>query len=207
MATISAWWTRRSTGETTPAALGKTAPHSALRAIGRDRGGLAPVAARDDLAQQVGMAVGVGEIADLVHDEQTRAGIDREAMAQGRVAVGAGRLVERPCGARERHGVAGAHGAIGDVARRHRLARAVGADPDRMGRGAQEVQPHRLLDGRALALGGPLPVEVGQRLEAPEVGVTRAARRARRARSSSSHAMGDATHAGAATSSQSASRP
>ena len=179
MATISAWWTRRSTGETTPAALGKTAPHSALRAIGRDRGGLAPVAARDDLAQQVGMAVGVGEIAALVHDEQTRAGIDREAMAQGRVAVGAGRLVERPCGARERHGVAGAHGAIGDVARRHRLARAVGADPDRMGRGAQEVQPHRLLDGRALALGGPLPVEVGRRLEAPEVGVTRAARRSR----------------------------
>jgi hypothetical protein len=49
--------------------LGKTSPHEALRAVGRDQGGFFLVAARNDLEEQIGVAVGVGEIADFV-DEQ-----------------------------------------------------------------------------------------------------------------------------------------
>ena len=35
-------------------------------AVGRDEGGLGLVAARDDLKEQIGVTVGVGQIADLV---------------------------------------------------------------------------------------------------------------------------------------------
>ena len=38
-------------------------------AVGGDEGGLGLVAARDDLEEQVGVAVGVGQIADLVDDQ------------------------------------------------------------------------------------------------------------------------------------------
>jgi len=49
------------------------------RAVGGDEGGLGLVAARDDLEEQVGVAVGVAEIADLVDDQQARAGVDAQA--------------------------------------------------------------------------------------------------------------------------------
>ena len=35
-------------------------------------------------------------------------------------------------------------------------------------------KPYQLLDGWAVALGGPVPIEVGQGFEAPQVGVAQA---------------------------------
>ena len=51
--------------ETTQAAPGKTSPHSAKGRLG-DEGGFLLVAAADEFEQQVGVAMGVGEVAHLV---------------------------------------------------------------------------------------------------------------------------------------------
>lgn len=61
-------------------------------------------------------------------------------------------------------------GLVGDVLGQRRLADAVGADDDRVGGVAEEVQAEERLDGGAVALGGPGPVEVAQRLEAADAG-------------------------------------
>ena len=95
-------------------------------------------------------------------------------MTQGVVAIGAGQFVEHVSGAGEQHGVTGEHRLVGDVAGDHGLAHAVGADQDDVGGIREEAQAHQLLDGWAVALGGPVPVEVGQGFEAPEVGIAEA---------------------------------
>jgi hypothetical protein len=41
-------------------------------AVGREQGGFLLVAARDDLKEQIGVAVGVGEVSDLVDEQQAR---------------------------------------------------------------------------------------------------------------------------------------
>jgi hypothetical protein len=67
------------------------------RAVGGDEGAGVLVAARDELEQEVGMAVGVGEIADLIDDEQARTYVAAQAPAQNRYR---GRRDRRACGRR-----------------------------------------------------------------------------------------------------------
>src|SRR4051794_41927788 len=59
-------------------------------AVGSDDGALGLVAAADEFEHQVGMPVGVGEVADLVDHQQAGPGIVAEATAQGGVAVEGG---------------------------------------------------------------------------------------------------------------------
>ena len=66
MATISALCRRRSTSETTQAALGNTSRHSANGAICGDQRAFVLIAARDQFEHQIGVTVGVGEVADLI---------------------------------------------------------------------------------------------------------------------------------------------
>ena len=51
----------------------------------------------------------------------------------------------------------------------------LGADQDDVGGLVEELQAHEVLDGHAVATPGPVPVEVGERLELPEAGVGEAA--------------------------------
>ena len=115
MARTSALWTRRSTRETTQAAFGKTSRHSAKgRLVVTCAVVLVPAA--DELEQQVGMAIGIGEIADLVDHQKTGAGIMTQAPAQGGITVECGELAEQLAGAGEQHGVTVDEGLMGDVA-------------------------------------------------------------------------------------------
>ncbi len=64
-------------------------------AVGGDQGAFGLVAAADQFEQQVGVAVGVGEIADLVDDQQVRGGVVAESAAQGGIAVEGGQFAEQ----------------------------------------------------------------------------------------------------------------
>ena len=78
-------------------------------------------------------------------------------------------------GGGEQRRVPGQHRLVADVARAHRLAHAVGADQHDVAGVLDELQRHQLLDGAAVDALGPGPVEVGQRLEAPDVGLAQPA--------------------------------
>jgi hypothetical protein len=71
--------------------------------------------------------------------------------------------------------VPGEHRLVAQVARAHRLAHAVGADEHDVARVGQELQRHEVFDGGAVDLCRPAPVEVGERLEAADVGFAQTA--------------------------------
>ena len=76
------------------------------RAIGRHQGALVLIAARDELEQQIGMAVRVGEISNLVDDQECRVDVVAQPAPQGGVAVEGGEIAEHLPGACEHDGVA-----------------------------------------------------------------------------------------------------
>ena len=86
-------------------------------AVGGDDGAVVLVTATDEFEQQIGMAIGIGEIADLVDHQETGAGIVTQAPAQGGIAVERGEVAEQLTGADEQHGVTVDEGLMGDVAR------------------------------------------------------------------------------------------
>jgi hypothetical protein len=55
------------------------------------------VAAADELEEQIGVAVGIGEVADLVDDQQARRRIVAQTPPQGRVAVEGGKVSPSIC--------------------------------------------------------------------------------------------------------------
>jgi hypothetical protein len=73
------------------------------------------------------MAVRVGEVSNLVDDEEIGPCIVAQAAAQGGIAVKSGEIAEQLSGAGEQHGMAVDECLIGDVARERRLADAVHA--------------------------------------------------------------------------------
>src|SRR5258706_4330433 len=113
MARTSALCTRRSTRETTQAAFGKPSRHSANGLLVR---AVVLVTAADEFEQQVGMAIGIGEISDLVDHQKTGAGIVTQASAQGRIAVERGEVAKQLTGAGGQHGVTVDEWLIGDIA-------------------------------------------------------------------------------------------
>ena len=52
-------------------------------AVGGHDGALVLVTSTDELEQQVGMAIGIGEVSDLVDDEQARVGVAAQSPADG----------------------------------------------------------------------------------------------------------------------------
>ena len=85
--------------------------------VGGDDRAVVLVTATDEFEQQIGMAIGIGEIADLVDHQKTGAGIVTQAPAQGGIAVESGEVAEQLTGADEQHGVTVDEGLMGDVAR------------------------------------------------------------------------------------------
>src|ERR1700674_4548275 len=84
--------------------------------VGGDDRAVVLVTAADELEQQVGMTIGIGEISDLVDHQKTGAGIVTQAPAQGGIAVECGELAEQLTGAGEQHGVTVDECLMGDVA-------------------------------------------------------------------------------------------
>ena len=84
--------------------------------VGGDERAVVLVPAADELEQQVGMAIGIGEISDLVDHQKTGAGIVTQTPAQGEIAVECGELAEQLTGAGEQHGVTVDECLMGDVA-------------------------------------------------------------------------------------------
>jgi hypothetical protein len=69
---------------------------------------------------------------------------------------------------REEHGVAGEDGLVGDVLGEHGLADAVGTEQDEVSAFLEEFQSQGSLEQGSIDLFGPIPVKVGDRLEASE---------------------------------------
>ena len=164
MAMISALWTRRSTRATRQAALGKALTPLGEGPVGGDYGGVLLAAAGDDVEQQIGMAVAVGQVSDLVDHQQVLAGVEAQPALKQGVAVEGGELAEHAGRGGEAHGVALEDGAVGDIGGDGRLADAVWADQDDVGGLVEELEAHEILDGHAVAAARPCPVEVGERL-------------------------------------------
>ncbi len=82
--------------------------------------------------------------------------------------------MEHVAGGGEAHGVAAEQRVVGEVLGDHRLADAVGADEDDVGGLGEEVEGEEFLDGAAVDLLRPLPVEVGHGFEGAEAGVLEA---------------------------------
>ncbi len=71
--------------------------------------------------------------------------------------------------------MAGEDGVVDDVLGDHRLAEALGRDEDDVGARAEEVELEGTLDGGAVDLPRPLPLEVGHGLEVAELAAGEAA--------------------------------
>lgn len=140
------------------------------RPVGGDDRGLAFVTPIDDLEQQIGMAGAIGEVADLIDYQDVGAGIVSEASAQRAVAVLCRQIAEHLGGIDEQRAVALHDRLMREVLSDQGFADAIGSDQDDVEGLTDKVQAHQRGDGRLVTLCGPVPVEVGQWLEAPEVG-------------------------------------
>ncbi len=148
----------------------------AERQVGGEDEALALVAAAHDLEEEVGVAVVVGEVADLVDHEKTRSrAVVAEALVEGARALLCTEIEEQLGSGDEDYGVAGEDGLVGDVLGDHGLAEALGRDEDDVPRGLQEFEAQGRLDRCAIDALRPVPVEVGHRLEAPEAAPREAA--------------------------------
>ncbi len=104
------------------------------------------------------MAVGVGQVADLIDAQQVEVCVVAQPAVHGRGAVKGSQLAEQGTGAGKEHRVAPDWRLVGDVAGDGGFADTVGAEENGVGRLGHEGKVHQLLDGRAIAAGGPSPV-------------------------------------------------
>jgi hypothetical protein len=144
--------------------------------VGAEQNGLLRVvAAGDDLEEKVGVAAVVGEVADLVDAEQVGHGVAMEASGERDGGLLRGEIGEHVAGGGEADGVAADDSLMGDVFEDHGFADAVGTDEDSVVAGLDEAEGEELVDGFAIDLLGPSPVEVGHRLEGGDAGIAETA--------------------------------
>ena len=142
--------------------------------VGGEHDRAALIATRDDLEEQVGIAVVVGQVSHLIDTQEVRAGEASQAPGQRRIGVLGGEFVEHVGGVDEACGMAAKHGLMGEVLGQHGLAQAVGSDEHDVGRLIEEGEGEQLLDEGAVDIGGPVPVEVGERFEGANLGIVEA---------------------------------
>jgi hypothetical protein len=130
------------------------------------------VASRDDLEEEVGIAVGVREIAHLVDAQKSRQRVAPHSAPECGGALLRREIREHVAGAGDADGVALHERVVSEVAEDHALAHAVGADEDRVGTVVEEAQAEEFLDALAFDPLRPRPVEVRDRLEGADAGVT-----------------------------------
>ena len=153
----------RSTRVTTQAAEENTSFHSengllVVMSTGYDTRG--EISARDDLEQQVGIAVVVVEVSDLVDGQELGLGEAAKAPGEGGIGVLGGELVEHVRGHGEAGGEAVEDGVVQEVFDQRRFADPVRSDEHDVGGVVDEGQGEQLLDKRSVDAFGPVPVEV-----------------------------------------------
>ena len=95
--------------------------------------------------------------------------------SEGGIAVERGQFAEQLAGAGKQDGMAVYQRLMGEIAGQGGFADAVRSDQHGIGRVLQEVERHQRLEGRPVDGGGPVPVEVAQRFEAPDMRALKAA--------------------------------
>jgi hypothetical protein len=108
--------------------------------VGGDEDGLGVVAAGDELKEQVGVAVVIGEVADLIEGKQLKRGVTAEPALQGGGTVLCGEVVEELAGSDEASGGAPDDGLVDEILGDHRFADAIGPDQDDVGGGLDPVE-------------------------------------------------------------------
>ena len=138
--------------------------------IGSQHDGTSRVVARiDDVEEEVGGVFVIGEIAQLVDAKQLWAKVLSQTLASELGGIGV-ELVEHVGNGTNEHGVAFEHGLVGDVFEDHGFAEPVGAKDDEVASLAEEVEGQCGLDGAAVDLLGPVPVEIGDGFESTDFG-------------------------------------
>ena len=153
---------------TTDAALGKTWFHSENSFVGGNDGRALLVAAGDDLEEQVGVARVVGQVAELVEDQERRTAVVAQAASERGRGVLGGQVVEHGAGGGEACGVPRQQSEVGEIFGDDGLAGGVGANEHDVGGLRNEVERAQFVDRAAVNLLRPLPVEVAKRLEGAE---------------------------------------
>ena len=133
--------------------------------------GVVEVPAGDDLEEEVGVAVVVVEVSDLVDGEELRSGEATQPPSKGCVGVLGGEFVEHVRGGGESGGEAVEDAVVEEVLHQHGLADTVRPDQDDVGGVVDEGEREQLLDEGAVDALGPGPVEVGDGLEGADTGV------------------------------------
>ena len=91
------------------------------------------VATTHQLEQQIGVAIGVRQVADLVDQQQIGRGLVAQAAPQGRIAVQRRQIAQQMSGGDEERRGAGQYRLIAQVAGKHRLAQTVAPDQHHVG--------------------------------------------------------------------------
>jgi hypothetical protein len=126
------------------------------------------VTAGDDLEEEIGGARVVGEMPDLVDQEQTAGGVVGEAPRKGAGGLLSTEVEQELGGGGEEHVGAGEDGGVRDVLGNHRFAQALRRDQHDIARVNEGVEPEHGLDGGAVDPLGPGPVEVAHGGEAAD---------------------------------------
>ena len=156
-------------------ALGKMVGQSREGQVGREHETLPFVPSADDLEEEVGGAGVVGEVPELVEDQEAPLAVVVEPAREAARGLLAAEIEQELGGGGEEDVMAGEHRLVRDVLGDHRLAEALGGDEDEVAAGGEEVEAQGGLDGGAVDARGPGPVEVGHRGEAAEATAQEAA--------------------------------
>ena len=136
--------------------------------VGGDQQGAVLVAAADELEEEVGGSGVVGEVAEFVDQEQCGPRVVPETAFEGAGSFLAVEVEEEVGGGGEESGVASEDGLVGDVLCEHGLAEALGPDEDDVLAAGEEVEREDSFEDGAFECGRPVPVPIGEGLEAPE---------------------------------------
>ena len=143
----------------------------AVDRVRRDQRGAALVAVAQDLEQAVGAGLVDGQVAELVDAQHLGFDVVIQCALDTAPGLRAGKRVDDVDGARKQHRVPVQAGSM--TQRRHQvaLAQTSGGDEDHVGMLGDEVQVKEVLYLQPVDLGGPVPVELVQRLAHREAGV------------------------------------
>ena len=112
----------------------------------------------------------VGEVANLIDGEQGGAWVVAEAALEGAGGLLAIEIEQQVRGGDEARAVAGQDDLMDDVLGKHRLAEALGADQEDVLGAVEEVEGEDAFERGPVERGRPVPVPIGDRLEAAETG-------------------------------------
>ena len=126
------------------------------------------IAPADDLKEEIRGVRVIGQIADLIDRQDVRTSVGAQATLESACGVLSVQIEQQVGGGDKERGVAGQDRLVHEVLGEHRLAQALIPDQDDVLALGHEVEREGALDGRAVELLGPVPLEVGERFEATE---------------------------------------